>query len=455
MSHQEFSNSRKVLMVAYVFPPIAYAGSYRTLRFCRYLPPNGWIPHVLTIKESDDLDNDYGLLDRIPKEVKVHRTRTIDFWRLWNSRKKNIQFPGNPKGKENINKNIEGKRKSKWLSSIKTFLWELVTIPDHMVFWIPFAVLKGIQILRKEKCNLIYTSSPPHSEQIIGLILSKIFKKPWVADFRDPMLDSSGYLPASRLRLKIDRMLEKLVVKNTDQVIIISDHYKKIICGRYPDMAHKFVTLPNGFDSEIFQNLPSEHFDKFTIIYSGSFYSNRKPDFFIKAFKKWLSTQPSDISATVQVIFYGLNHNDIEKIVFEEELTSVVRLEGLIPQNALIPKLKGANLLLLIIGFDEESRGTVTSKVFEYMACNRPILAIIPEGDASRILQSYSKVYWVNREDENLLMKCLDQALGGYLKNESYSNSSIENRFVQETNAYDAKTQTKVLANIFLEPLSK
>ena len=76
---------RKVLIIAYVFPPIAYAGTYRTLRFCRYLPKNGWIPHVLTVKVSDDLENDYSLLNRLPREAKIYRTGTIDFYRFFRS----------------------------------------------------------------------------------------------------------------------------------------------------------------------------------------------------------------------------------------------------------------------------------------------------------------------------------------------------------------------------------
>ena len=53
----DLSDNRKVLIIAYAFPPIAYAGTYRTLRFCTYLPEYGWAPPVLPIKEAEDLSN--------------------------------------------------------------------------------------------------------------------------------------------------------------------------------------------------------------------------------------------------------------------------------------------------------------------------------------------------------------------------------------------------------------
>ena len=75
-------------MITYTFPPIAFAGTYRTLRFCRSLPENGWLPVVVTIKRGEDLNNDDGFPDMIPADIAVHRTRTVDFWRWWQQRER-------------------------------------------------------------------------------------------------------------------------------------------------------------------------------------------------------------------------------------------------------------------------------------------------------------------------------------------------------------------------------
>lgn len=441
-----------MLMVAYVFPPIAYVGTYRTIRFCRYLPENGWIPHVLTIEETSDLDNDYGLLDRLPEEIKIYRTKTIDFWRIWKKREAGKTPVGSSKkdSARNIEKAIITDHPSlfqKLKQKMKDFIWALLTTPDHMVFWLPFAVLRGIKIMREEKCDVIYTTSPPHSEQVIGYFIAKIFRKKWVADFRDPMLDSSGYSP-SRFRYFVDSFLEKLVVRNADKIIIISQDYLEKMKVRYSWATNKFLVLPNGYDPDIYATAPVEIFDKFTIIYAGTFYANRKPDFFLRGLHDWLAGRP-EIRNQVQVKFFGMESSEANQIIETLQLQDVVQVIGLIPQDELIPKQKGADLLLLIIGFDPESRGTVTSKVFEYMACDRPILAIIPDGDAANILENYDKLLRVGKEDSILLVDSLDSAYNDYLKKRHQNKSHSASGHIAPKNPYDARLQAKMLTSIW------
>ena len=448
-------NIKKVFVVAYTFPPIAYVGSYRTIRFCKYLPEYGWIPYVLTIEEGDDLDNDYSLLKRLPEEVHIYRTKTIDFWRMQRKRqvKKNEENEKLKKESSSINVQAGNKLPNRKgpLTRIKEFAWSLVTTPDHMVFWAPFALLKGIRILRKEKCDVIYTTSPPHSEQFIGYILAKLFRKKWVADFRDPVLDSSGYSP-SPFRLRVDKFLEKLVVRNAHRIIIISQNYIKKMQDRYPRAEDKFFVLPNGYDPEIYSSSTAAVFEKFTILYAGSFYAHRKPDFFLDGLHAWLEQAP-EIRQNVQVLFYGLEISmaSATKIVSDKGLNDVVLFPGMISQDELIQKQKGAHLLLLIIGFDPESRGTLTSKIFEYIACNRPILAIIPPGDAADILQKYKNTYWVDKEDKQLLIDSLNLSYKRYMQEQNKHDPVVESQIQQKTNPYDAREQTKLLTSLFLE----
>lgn len=450
---EPLNEMNRVLMIAYVFPPIAYAGSFRTLRFCRYLIENKWLPIVLTIKRGDDLDNDDSLLKKIPAQIKVHRTRTVDFWRFWRRRKK-LKKDKFGYGTESIdNQGGFGNRKKRtifWLSYFKKIVLELVTTPDHMVFWIPFAVAKGILLLLRYDIKVVYTSSPPHSEHLVGLFLAKLFGKPWVADFRDPMLDSSGYEPGTYFRRCADRGLEKLIVHHAQKVLIISDFYTMIMKKRYPQFAEKFFTLPNGYDPADFEMLQPEPYKKFTIIYAGSFYANRSPDFFLRSFGSWFKSQSSEIQKNVQVIFYGIIPMEVTNRIKEEGLLNVVMTPGMIPKNKLAPKLLGADVLLLIIGFDQESRGTITSKIFEYMACNRPILAIIPQGDAADILRNYKRAFLLTCEDSFLLRKYLAEAYDAYVsikKNESIENKN--NDKIGTSAEYNARNQTRVLAQIF------
>ena len=72
----DFINKR-VLIIAYYFPPLGGGGTLRTLKFVKYLSQFGWIPEVLTVKNAHYLVNDENLQIQIPTEVVVHRTEAF------------------------------------------------------------------------------------------------------------------------------------------------------------------------------------------------------------------------------------------------------------------------------------------------------------------------------------------------------------------------------------------
>jgi hypothetical protein len=61
-----------------------------------------------------------------------------------------------------------------------------VFVPDAKIGWIKYIVKEGMKVIEKEKPDLIFSSSPPHSLQIGAMKLAKKSELKWVADFRDP-----------------------------------------------------------------------------------------------------------------------------------------------------------------------------------------------------------------------------------------------------------------------------
>ncbi len=59
------ADSKKVLFIAYLFPPVGGGGVQRSSKFVKYLPEFGWQPLVLTVKEPYDFYKDVTLLDDI------------------------------------------------------------------------------------------------------------------------------------------------------------------------------------------------------------------------------------------------------------------------------------------------------------------------------------------------------------------------------------------------------
>jgi hypothetical protein len=69
-------NIKKVLIIAYNYPPIGGVGIIRTLKFSKYLSKYGWIPQILTVKNRDRFYTSAGN-DELPEGVHVHRSKNI------------------------------------------------------------------------------------------------------------------------------------------------------------------------------------------------------------------------------------------------------------------------------------------------------------------------------------------------------------------------------------------
>ena len=90
----------KILIITYVFPPAAYVGVYRTLKYCKYLREQGWDPLVLTIRPAGITYRNEALSREIPSDVPVYRTFNIDpaNWLEKRSRRKGKACPKEPVG---------------------------------------------------------------------------------------------------------------------------------------------------------------------------------------------------------------------------------------------------------------------------------------------------------------------------------------------------------------------
>ncbi|MBN1503981.1 MAG: hypothetical protein JW952_02840, partial [Candidatus Eisenbacteria bacterium] len=74
--------SRRVLMLAYFFPPLGGGGVQRTSKFVKYLPDSGWTPVVVTVKEGAYWVADGTLAGDVPAGVEVVRTSSLSPFRV-------------------------------------------------------------------------------------------------------------------------------------------------------------------------------------------------------------------------------------------------------------------------------------------------------------------------------------------------------------------------------------
>ena len=74
---------KKILIITYYWPPSGGAGVQRWVKFCKYLPDFGYEPIVLTVENGTYPLTDTSLLDQIPADTKVYRSKSIEPYSLF------------------------------------------------------------------------------------------------------------------------------------------------------------------------------------------------------------------------------------------------------------------------------------------------------------------------------------------------------------------------------------
>jgi len=147
---------KKVLMIAYYFPPAAGVGTFRITKFMKFLPSFGWEPAILTIKTPYYNNLDDTLISDIYKNIKVYRTDIA-------------RFP----------------------------------INDVGIKWLPILIKEFKKIINKEKIDVAYFTGGPFFQWRAAPILKKKYKIPYVVDFRDPWVVN----PYKRKKLSFKKII--------------------------------------------------------------------------------------------------------------------------------------------------------------------------------------------------------------------------------------------------------
>jgi len=435
-------NNKKVLFIAYLFPPVGGGGVQRSSKFVKYLPDFEWNPVVLTVKEPYDFYSDNSLLNDLNKDVKIYRTSSLEpmKWvrkylkRRW---KKHIDA-------ENLEKISHKKTlKPSFLVKLKTY----ILIPDNEIFWLPFAIRRGFKIIRKEKPSLIYSTASPFTDHLIALILSKFSGLPWVADFRDFWVDRANF-PTNRWRLFIDRKLEKYVLNKADHVVTSTSVIAEKFKGIYPDQ--KYTVITNGYDEDDFRDseIIIPHESEFRITYTGIFNQFQNPKKIFLALKKIIEEREA-LRKKLKLKFIGQldNPGDFENLNLFKEL-GLDQYSDMIPykkHKEAISEMCQSTILLLLIGNYPYSEGILTGKLFEYFRSGRPILAVVPtEGLAADLIRLTNSGIVVSNKNVDEIAEGISRLFDLFVERkleETFKSEGIEN--------YSRKYLTEKLSEVF------
>ena len=353
----------KLLLVTLYFPPAGGGGVQRPLKFASHLPAHGIETHVLAPDDPKWVHEDADL--PLPTQAWVHRARYVG-----------------PRGRR-LADELHGRSGLDLAVRRASTVGRRLLLPDENVTWNATAIPKAIQIVRSEGIDVVLTTSPPASVHLIGAAVKRATGVKWVADLRDSIAlhaHRSADGIGARAKQKARAGVAHLVARRADAIVTAAEAITTETQGISP--VGPVVTIPNGCDFDDFAGLEHVRGDRLRITHAGSFFGKRDPKPFLRALA---ASGLEDVT----VRFLGDFRPADREAVHELGLDDRVELIPHVPRRESLRLQRESDVLLLLIpDAGGRGRGVLSGKVFEYIAAERPILAVVPpEGAAAQLVR--------------------------------------------------------------------
>jgi glycosyltransferase involved in cell wall biosynthesis len=263
----------------------------------------------------------------------------------------------------------------------------------------------------------VITSSPPESVHAVGRALSRRGVA-WVADLRDgwtfePIRPSFP----TRAQRRLDEALERRWLTAADEVVCVSRPVASDLVARLGIEAR---LVPNGWDPDLAQS--EQRVDEATdlldrervsLLYTGRFGSyGRDPAPLIRALAELARSAPETASQLELVLAGPLTPAEADLMRTDVSPARIV-VVGSLPRSTALALQRSADALLLLAS--PRRTQLLNFKLFEYLAAERPILALAAGTEAGRVVAELGGET-VPADDVPAIVTALRKAVAGELR---------------------------------------
>ncbi len=359
--------TRRVLILAYDFPPRGGTAVLRVTKFARYLSEFGWQPVVVSAAIHGGLRDD-ALLAQLPPDIEVIR----------------VPNPFAPSGAGTGTHTATPSLRARIRRQLRNLL-----VPDAQMLWVPAAVRAASRRLAQGDIAALYSTAPPYSVHVAGRWLKQRFPTlPWLMDLRDIWSENPAI--TNVVTYKLQRAWEAACVRAADHVSTATDGQRRLLLAAHALDPSRTSTITNGFDSADLPQSPATlrpMHAPLRLTYVGSIIGTRAAAS-QGLFDALRQLQAEGMTAAeLQVRLIGIFDQSIYAAARPLEEEGLVRLEPFVPQAAAYAAMADSDVLLLLASDDREGQLSHPNKLFEYFALGRPILALAPHGDVARLIR--------------------------------------------------------------------
>jgi glycosyltransferase involved in cell wall biosynthesis len=300
--------------------------------------------------------------------------------------------------------------------------------------------------------DVVFVTSPPIFPALPAILLAKLRRAKLVVDLRDLWPDevlAVGAAKEGSLGVRVLRLIERRMYRSADLVTCTTQAFEDTVAERGVG-AEKRRLLPNGADVELFRPLPRENEvgarypfgDRFVVMYSG-----------LLGIKHGLETV-LDAAALLReqedIVFFirgeGPRRQALEQRVAEQRLDNVV-FGGELPIEEVPYLLARADVCVTNLLPDPYLEKIVSVKIFEYLACGKPVVGAL-RGEGARVLEDSGGGITVPPGDAQAMAAAILELHGSPERRDALGEAG--RRYIEEhySRAVIAKTLERLLGEL-------
>ena len=390
---------KRVLVIAYYWPPSGGSGVQRWVKFVKYLTGYGWEPVVFAPEGADYPSLDPSFEAEVPPSVEVLRGP------IWEPYAAYRKLTG---AKSTQVTEISSGPKT-WKQRLSLWIRANIFVPDPRVGWVKPSVKQLRKYLEENPVDVIVTTGPPHSVHLIGQQLHRETGIPWIPDFRDPWsrMYYLKYLPMTGRTWRKLRHQEQTVLDECSTVLTCTPLVQEEFQAQTKTPV---ACITNGYDEEDFAAPAPAADSHFNLTHTGLFAADGNPLQLWKVLGEMAAGSPSFREA-LRLRLVGKVDREVLEAIQEQGLEANVVALGYCDHATAVHEQRAASLLLLPLRNDAQYRPILPGKLFEYLAARRPVLGIGQEdGAMARVLRETAAGTTIDWEDAPALRSFLEAA---------------------------------------------
>lgn len=334
--------TKRVLMVAFHFPPSGAVASQRAHKFARYLPEFGWEPIVVA---------------RLPDPLQP----------------RDESFAGTPAPAEVLEPSersrMLGLLPRSWIDPVRRFF----CLPDEETGWRKLLRRRLPELVERHRPDLLWANSVPTGSLVASAAAARETGIPLVVDFHNEWTRNMYYRPATRWHDAAHHRMEREVIETARAVTTLNPMHTEDLRARFP--AARVETIENGCDPEDYPVDPPDPSRRpIVFTYAGAVYGFQSPAPFLSALAE---TGLRDVE--VRIVGDRFNQFSTGTWPFP------VSIEGHRTHRELGAIFSKSDAFFLCL--EPPAARQLPAKLYEYLRAGRPTFGIVPrDGAAARWL---------------------------------------------------------------------